>query len=84
VTFFDDDSKITYPEADRLVASYVAERGEQTARATSRDILDFADVPDTSHNQRRAQDALTRRCEPLETDWAGRTVFRLPDDTRES
>lgn len=81
--FFEDGDKITYPEADRLVASYIEERGGQTARATSREVLDWADVPDTSHNQRRAHDALSRLCQPLDANWAGRTVFQLPSDTSE-
>lgn len=77
--FFEDGSKITYPQADRLVAEYIDERGGQRARVTSREVLDFGEVPDTAHNQQRAHDALRRLCEPLEENWAGRTVFRLPN-----
>lgn len=81
--FFEDGSKITYPEADRIVEEYVDERGAQRPRTTSRDVLDWADVPDTPHNQRRVHDALTRLCEPLDVNWAGRTVFRLTADNKD-
>lgn len=77
--FFEDDSKITFPEADRIVGEYIDARGGERTRTTSRDVLDWAEVPDTPHNQRRIHDGLTRFCEPLDANWAGRTVFRLPN-----
>lgn len=79
--FYSDPERITYPEADRIVDEYVAARGAQRARTTSRDVLGYGDVPNNAHNQRRVHDALSRRCEPLEANWAGRTVFQLPNDT---
>lgn len=78
--FFDDESKITYPQADRLVDKFVTARGDQRSRATSQHVLEWADVPDTHHNKHRINDALRRVCQPLDTDWAGRTVFQLPRD----
>lgn len=82
--FFEDDDKLTYPQADRLVGEYVAEKGEQRAQATSREVLEWAAVPDTAHNQRRVHDALTRLCDPLDANWAGRTVFELPNEVNDS
>lgn len=79
--FFTDDDKITYPKADRLVEAYLDERGAQRARVTSRDVLDWAEVPDDPHNQRRLHDALSAVCEATDENWAGRTVFELPDDS---
>lgn len=78
-SFFEDGEKITYPDADRLVDSFVDEMGAQKAQATSRDVLEYHEVADTTHNQRRIHDALTRLCEPTDQNWAGRTVFRIPD-----
>lgn len=79
--FFEDGEKITYPEADRLVDEFIAEMGSQKAQATSRDILEYHEVPDITHNQRRVHDALTQCCVPTEANWAGRTVFELPADS---
>lgn len=75
--FFEDPDKLTYPEADRLVAEYLSENGERP-RTTSRDVLRWAEVQDTPHNQRRVHDALQRVCEPTDANWAGRTVFEIP------
>jgi len=80
--FFEDSDKITYPDADGIVADYLEERAADRVRVTSRDVLEWSEVPDTSHNQRRIHDALTRLCEPTEANWAGRTVFRVTSDTR--
>lgn len=81
--FFDDSSKLTYPQADRLVADYIEERGSMKARVTSRDVLNWSEAPDTVHNKRRVHDALSRPCEPTDANWAGRTVFELPADTQQ-
>jgi len=79
-SFYSDDGRISYPEADRIVTEYIDERAGQKPRTTSRRVLEWADLPDNLHNQRRIHDALSRFCVPLDTDWAGRTVFQLPTD----
>lgn len=82
--FYEADDKITYPDADRLVGEYLDERGAERARVTSRDVLEWSEVPDSLHNQRRVHDALKQLCTALESDWAGRTVFRVPAEYHDS
>ena len=79
--FYSDGEKLAYPDADRLVDRYLSERGDQRDRVTSRDVLKWADYPVTAHNQTRVYDALRQTCVETERNWAGRTVFQIPENT---
>lgn len=80
--FFESSNKISYPEADRLASDYVDEKAGQRTRTTSKDLLEWAEISDTPHNRQRAHDALERICRTTGANWAGRTVFQLPDDSQ--
>ena len=75
-----EGSAITYVEADDIVERYVREKIETRPRTTSRDVARWADVDYTTHNRIRLHDALERVCERTDTNWAGRTVFALPEE----
>lgn len=76
-SFFEDDSKLDYPTADRMVEKYV-EKHASRPRTTSVDVLDWSDYPNDHHNRQRVYDALTHLCIETEANWAGRTVFQIP------
>lgn len=78
--FFGDGDRLSYPEADDLVDRYIEARTGDRDQTTSRDVLQWAGVPVSAHNQTRIHDALTRTCIETDLNWAGRTVFELPAD----
>lgn len=78
--YFDNNDRITYPQADRIVDAYITEMAAQKTRATSRDVLEWSDAPDIASNQKRVHDALSRVCDRTGDHWSGRTVFRLPNE----
>lgn len=80
-SYFEADDRITYPEADEIAAAYLDAKGAQRSTVTSRAVLDWADVDDSTANQKRIHDALSLLCEATKKDWAGRTVFKVPDDS---
>lgn len=77
-SYYDDDGKLDYPAADRLVVRYIRERGHRP-QATSVDVLRWSDYPNDHHNRRRVFDSLSRLAEPS-GERCGRTVFQLPDE----
>ena len=81
--FYEESDKISYPQADRLASDYIDDKAGQRTRTTSKDLLEWADTPDTPHNRQRAHDALERLCQPTGANWAGRTVFRLPGNSEQ-
>lgn len=74
--FEDDDTRLDYPTADRVVREYLR-RSQQRPRTTTVDVLKWSDYPNNQHNRKRVYTALERRCTPTEDNWAGRTVFEL-------
>lgn len=72
-----DDDRLTFAEADELVAEYIDAVGDQRTRTTTVDVLQWADVENRHHNRTRIYDALSAVCEPAEDNWAGRVVFDL-------
>lgn len=78
--FYENAEKLTYPEADQLVDEYLAEMATQREHTTSVAVLRWSERPNTVHNRKRVHDALRRVCEVTGEKWAGRTVFRIPDD----
>lgn len=80
-SFYDSEEHISYPEADRMVADYIDERGPEKRRVTTKQILRWRGVEDNHHNRLRVHGALEDVCDPLDRNWAGRTVFELPRDS---
>lgn len=80
--FFEDNGKLTFPKADVLVDRFIDERGSETTRVTSADVLKASDYDATAHNQLRVYDALQAVCRETEKNWAGRRVFEIPEDDR--
>jgi hypothetical protein len=78
--FPDDDGKLDYPSAERLVAAYLAAHSGRQ-RTTSVDVLRWSDdYQNSHHNRQRVYETLGRAGEETAVNWSGRTVFRLPDD----
>ena len=80
-SFFDDDRKLSYPEADRLVDRYLDRFDGVRSTTTSTHVLEWGGEARTPHNQRRVFDALSLACEATDDDWRGRIVFELPTET---
>lgn len=57
--YYESERKVTYTEADDIVASFVESTKKTTA--TSRDVAAFAGVDTTRHNLIRIHDSLSAR-----------------------
>lgn len=75
--FYDDPDRLDYPQAERLVRRYL--RGHQRPQVTSVDVLKWSDYPNDRHNRKRVYDTLSRLCIETDSNWAGRTVFQVPE-----
>lgn len=78
--YSDDPDRLDYPEADRVVREYLRRNADTQPQTTSVSVLNRSDYPNDHHNRERVHDALSRLCNPTDDNWAGRTVFKIPDD----
>ena len=78
--FYQDPSKLTFPEADRVVDEYLHEMAAQRKHTTTVAVLRWSEMPNTIHNRNRIHDALSRVCVVTDETWSGRTVFRLTNE----
>lgn len=77
--FFSDPDRITYIEADDLVAGYIEAKCNTRTETTSVAVLKYHGTKRSHHNRTRVYDALAAVCAPTDRTRAGRTVFELPD-----
>jgi len=80
--FYDNPDKLDYPAADRLVRRYIRECSDRN-QTTSVDVLRWSEYPNDHHNRQRVYDTLGRHAHQTDENWAGRTVFQLPNETPE-
>lgn len=78
-----DDARLTYAEADATVSAYIEAVAATRTQTTSVDVLTWSDTENSHHNRTRVYDALCGVADPTDDNWAGRTVFKLPDDTKQ-
>lgn len=78
--FFDDGSKLSYPDADRLVDRYIDAMAGTRVQTTTTHVLEWDGMETSAHNQKRVHDALSQCCVQVDEDWRGRTVFQLTAD----
>jgi hypothetical protein len=79
--YADDPDRLSYPEAEGLVQRYL-QRGAQRPRTTSVDVLQWSDYPNDQHNRLRVYEALKALCAGTDDNWAGRTVFEIPEEIK--
>lgn len=73
-----DDGRLTYPEAETLVQTYLTNATTRT-QTTSVDVLEWRGEENSHHNRLRVYDVLCDLCGPATAEnWAGRSVFELP------
>lgn len=75
-----DDDRLTYRDADELVARYIDHVGQTRTQTTSVEVLRWGDAENSHHNRARVYDALCDACHSTDENWAGRTVFELPTE----
>lgn len=74
-----DPERLSYPEAEELVARYVRLKREQRVQTSSVAVLRWSEYPNSHHNRSRVYAALERICEPTDRSAGGRQIFRFEE-----
>jgi hypothetical protein len=80
-SFYEDEDKITFDEAEQLAERFIREHGDRVNRVTSKDVAGKYDVEKTRHNLVRINQALDERLEVMRSASSRATQFKLDHGT---
>lgn len=63
--FYNDDDKLTFDDAERIVDDYIREYKNRRTYVRTKNICNEMDIDGSMHNKLRIHDALEKRCEPI-------------------
>lgn len=77
MSYYDDDDKLTYDQAEDLLERYIEEYHDQRASFNACDVLDRYDYPRSHHNILRLTEFLQKQCQTIGN--TSPTRYKMPD-----